>query len=404
MMEKENSINANFKAFNEEKNGVSIPRKVLHKAAVSINTGKEASLSSKPIESDSLLSPRGKLLLQVIDPSNGEVQWKKRYFEINGTVLLIHKVEKGEGNDSVGSASNNGNKLIAAISLQHASLVERIGDITDHIGIGYLFALEVREKKYIVRAKSDKEANDWVSYMRTLKLNSPSISALPSPQDDIPSNRMNNLSKDGDELNKKLLFSNNDSKIPQAKSSNASSFSEAESVAKSSKSNPTMNAFRRYANQGAVATKLAAKPASPSLIPSIKSSVSKQNTHVKPTSEGDEVFADNKSISHGSKPIMANSGNSSIQSSIPLKSSSATFRALEPLTSSTISSSASSASFAKVSSNSNGGMKATSKSVSSQDDSEYSVLIDHEPAKQGRGGSVSSAKMMDDDFLLAASM
>ena len=78
--------------------------------------------------------------------SNGTYQ--KRYFEINGTYLTYYKTDKMT-------------KLLAALSISQVGAIRLLGEVED----GVEFEIDLKDRKYILKADSFPEANKWVTFL-----------------------------------------------------------------------------------------------------------------------------------------------------------------------------------------------------------------------------------------------
>lgn len=74
--------------------------------------------------------------------------YQKRYFEINGTYLTYYKTDKMT-------------KLLAALSIAQVGAIRLLGEVED----GVEFEIDLKDRKYVLRAETLSDANKWVSYL-----------------------------------------------------------------------------------------------------------------------------------------------------------------------------------------------------------------------------------------------
>jgi hypothetical protein len=92
-------------------------------------------------------------------------RWQKRWFETNGVYLTYYKSRKME-------------KLLAALSLPQVGEIKLISQDEDPERQNGLFTLELNTRIYTLRAKSDAEAELWVSTLNKLRKDGISPSAM----------------------------------------------------------------------------------------------------------------------------------------------------------------------------------------------------------------------------------
>lgn len=80
-------------------------------------------------------------------------RWQRRWFETNGVYLTYYKSRKVE-------------KLLAALSLPQVGEIKLLNEP----GETGLFSIELNSRVYVLRAKSDDEANIWVEHLSKLRL------------------------------------------------------------------------------------------------------------------------------------------------------------------------------------------------------------------------------------------
>jgi hypothetical protein len=83
-------------------------------------------------------------------------RWQRRWFETNGTFLTYYKSRKME-------------RLLAALSLPQVGGITKLPNDKDPEGKEGLFALELNTRVYYLRAKTDKEAEYWVTTLSRLR-------------------------------------------------------------------------------------------------------------------------------------------------------------------------------------------------------------------------------------------
>lgn len=84
-------------------------------------------------------------------------RWQKRWFETNGVYLTYYKSRKME-------------KLLAALSLPQVGEIKLVPPEEDPENQSGLFTLELNTRIYTLRAKSDQEAQLWVSTLNKLRV------------------------------------------------------------------------------------------------------------------------------------------------------------------------------------------------------------------------------------------
>lgn len=83
-------------------------------------------------------------------------RWQKRWFETNGVYLTYYKSRKAE-------------KLLAALSLPQVGDIRLISAASDPEHLDGLFSLELNNRVYVLRAKSNEEAALWVNMLGKLR-------------------------------------------------------------------------------------------------------------------------------------------------------------------------------------------------------------------------------------------
>ena len=82
--------------------------------------------------------------------------WQKRYFEINGSYLTYYK-------------SHHMTKLLAAISLPQVGQIRITGEVSDSLGTGVVFELQLKDRLYYLRADTYEDARKWVDTLIHLR-------------------------------------------------------------------------------------------------------------------------------------------------------------------------------------------------------------------------------------------
>lgn len=101
-------------------------------------------------------------------------RWQKRWFETNGVYLTYYKSRKAE-------------KLLAALSLPQVGEIKLIKPDEDPDGLDGLFCLELNNRIYMLRAKSNDESRLWVNMLNKLRTDgiqatiNPTTVGIPSP-------------------------------------------------------------------------------------------------------------------------------------------------------------------------------------------------------------------------------
>eukprot|EP01038_Epipyxis_sp_PR26KG_P008007 gene8007-10851_t len=83
-------------------------------------------------------------------------RWQKRWFETNGMYLTYYKSKKME-------------KLLAALSLPQVGEIKVVPASQDPEKNQGLFSLELNTRIYVLRAKNDEEAENWVKTLIALR-------------------------------------------------------------------------------------------------------------------------------------------------------------------------------------------------------------------------------------------
>jgi hypothetical protein len=83
-------------------------------------------------------------------------RWQKRWFETNGAYLTYYKSKKME-------------KLLAALALPQVGDIKIVPAEDDPEHLDGLFSIELNTRIYILRAKSNEEAQQWVSTLGKLR-------------------------------------------------------------------------------------------------------------------------------------------------------------------------------------------------------------------------------------------
>jgi hypothetical protein len=83
-------------------------------------------------------------------------RWQKRWFETNGVYLTYYKSKKME-------------KLLAALALPQVGEVKIVPPEEDPEHLDGLFSIELNTRIYILRAKSNEEALQWVNTLIKLR-------------------------------------------------------------------------------------------------------------------------------------------------------------------------------------------------------------------------------------------
>eukprot|EP01041_Mallomonas_annulata_P004957 gene4957-9917_t len=83
-------------------------------------------------------------------------RWQRRWFETNGHYLTYYKSKKME-------------RLLAALSLPQVGDIRTIPIANDPENLGGLFELELKTRIYILRAKSDADAEIWVNTLKQIR-------------------------------------------------------------------------------------------------------------------------------------------------------------------------------------------------------------------------------------------
>jgi hypothetical protein len=126
-------------------------------------------------------------------------RWQKRWFETNGVYLTYYKSRKME-------------KLLAAVSLPQVGEIKTLPSNQDSSeNLTGLFCLELNTRNYVLRAKSDEEAQTWVKALNTLRQEGITQSILHQTE--------NNLSKETT-VEIENVVKNNDTNLDNNQSSN----------------------------------------------------------------------------------------------------------------------------------------------------------------------------------------
>lgn len=83
-------------------------------------------------------------------------RWQKRWFETNGVYLTYYKTRKME-------------KLLAALSLPQVGEIKIVPPDQDPENQDGLFSIELNTRIYILRAKANDEALQWVTVLNKLR-------------------------------------------------------------------------------------------------------------------------------------------------------------------------------------------------------------------------------------------
>lgn len=92
--------------------------------------------------------------------------WQKRYFEVNGSYLTYYK-------------THSMTRLLAAISLPQVGEIRLAGEISDQLGTGVVFEMELKDRVYYLRAETYDEARKWVDILIHLREGRASSSSNP---------------------------------------------------------------------------------------------------------------------------------------------------------------------------------------------------------------------------------
>ena len=74
-------------------------------------------------------------------------------------------------------------KLVAIISLKQVGTTQYIGKMKDNLGEGYIFKVDIKNRVYILRAKSESNVNQWITSIETIMndpLNNEEVNKIPS--------------------------------------------------------------------------------------------------------------------------------------------------------------------------------------------------------------------------------
>lgn len=82
--------------------------------------------------------------------------WQKRYFETSGGYLTYYK-------------SHKMGKLLAAISIPQVGAIRRVGAVNDSKGTGVIFQIELKDRVYMLRARDEEEAQQWIDFLTDLR-------------------------------------------------------------------------------------------------------------------------------------------------------------------------------------------------------------------------------------------
>lgn len=83
-------------------------------------------------------------------------QWQKRFFETSGSYLTYYK-------------SHKLSKVLAAISVPQVGAIRRVDRDPDSQDGGILFELELKDRLYLLRARSEAEAAEWIDFLTDLR-------------------------------------------------------------------------------------------------------------------------------------------------------------------------------------------------------------------------------------------
>jgi hypothetical protein len=113
-----------------------------------------------------------------------EGAWQKRFFETNGNYLTYYKSRKMS-------------KLLAALNLAEVGEISvvnnicspywerlmmcmQLNEVDDLLGPGVIFQLELKDKSYLLRARTMQQAKQWMNVLKLLKAqNEPNPPAVP---------------------------------------------------------------------------------------------------------------------------------------------------------------------------------------------------------------------------------
>ncbi len=86
-----------------------------------------------------------------------EGAWQKRFFETNGNYLTYYKSRKMT-------------KLLAALNLAEVGEINVVNEVDDLLGPGVIFRLELKDKSYLLRARTLNQCQQWITVLKQLKL------------------------------------------------------------------------------------------------------------------------------------------------------------------------------------------------------------------------------------------
>ena len=82
--------------------------------------------------------------------------WQKRYFEVNGSYLTYYK-------------THHMNKLLAAISMPQVGAIRLTGEVSDSLGTGVVFEMQLKDRMYYLRSETYDDARKWVDTLTYLR-------------------------------------------------------------------------------------------------------------------------------------------------------------------------------------------------------------------------------------------
>lgn len=82
--------------------------------------------------------------------------WQQRYFETNGSYLTYYKTHEMD-------------KLMAAVNMPLVGDIKLLGEIEDNLGSGAMFIVELKDRKFKLRAETMSDAERWVKHLIFLR-------------------------------------------------------------------------------------------------------------------------------------------------------------------------------------------------------------------------------------------
>jgi len=127
-----------------------------HSSITTTTSSPRNSTNSRSNSGDIIVSASASSISGYLYKQTRDGRWQRRWFETNGTFLTYYKSRKME-------------RLLAALSLPQVGTITKLSNDKDQEGKEGLFALELNTRVYYLRAKTDNEAEYWVSTLSRLR-------------------------------------------------------------------------------------------------------------------------------------------------------------------------------------------------------------------------------------------